>query len=57
VHAPYIKRKDFGPNQEPIPGITIKEYDQQIRFMDEILARLFENLNKIGLEDTLIVLR
>jgi arylsulfatase A-like enzyme len=55
VHAPYIKREDFGPNQEPIIGITIERYDEQIRFMDEILARLFSKLNEMGLEDTLIV--
>ena len=35
--------------------VLVDGYDEQIRFMDEMLARLFANLNEMGLSDTLIV--
>jgi arylsulfatase A-like enzyme len=56
THSPYLEREGFGPNQGVIHGVNFELYDEQIRFVDEMLSRLFAQLGEMGLEDTLIVI-
>jgi arylsulfatase A-like enzyme len=56
VHSPYPDREGFGPNTGVIHGVNTELYDQQIHFVDEMLSRLFAQLDEMGLADTLIVI-
>jgi arylsulfatase A-like enzyme len=56
MHAPYLVRKRFGRRYRVVHGVDAERYDPLVRFVDEMLSRLFAELNEMGLADTLIVI-